>query len=449
MSAEHHAQRSNHRAEPVVVAPRANRRRLVSRVLLLTLGMTASIVGVVPAMSARARAATVTLDAFPVAGTCWYTDTWQAPRSGGRVHEGVDIGAAQGVPVIAALSGTITKVYVDQPNWKGGNALRLTAADGTYLFYGHLQSVADGIAAGAAVSAGQTIGFVGHTGNAQVDHLHFEVHPGGGAAVNPYPIVRAMTGCGHTGTPQTPTTQGPPTTSSTPSPTAALLRRNLGVAPPGTPGCATQYNIVAGDYWFLLTARFGVSAQALTAANGATLQTVIHPGDLLCVPSSSWVAPATTAPSGQPATTNPTSSGDGTASCSSRYEVQAGDYWFLLTSRFGVTSRALTAANGATLQTVIYPGQRLCIPSPTWVPPAAPTPAPTTTGQPPATTAPVVRPSPVPLNKCRDFYTVDAGDYWVMIAAWFQMRSATLAAANGMLITDTIVPGQILCVPYV
>ena len=76
-----------------------------------------------------------------------------------------------------------------------GNALWLTLPDGTYYFYAHLSSFADGIGVGTKVTAGTVIGYVGKTGNASVPHLHFEVHPNGGAAVNPYPIVKAVSGC--------------------------------------------------------------------------------------------------------------------------------------------------------------------------------------------------------------------------------------------------------------
>ena len=95
----------------------------------------------------------------------------------------------------AVTSGTVTKVYVDAPGSLSGNGLRIARGDGTYFFYAHLSAFAAGIAAGTAVSAGQLIGYVGHTGNAGTPHLHLEVHPGGGAAINPYPIIRAFGAC--------------------------------------------------------------------------------------------------------------------------------------------------------------------------------------------------------------------------------------------------------------
>ncbi|MET0910146.1 MAG: M23 family metallopeptidase [Ilumatobacteraceae bacterium] len=135
------------------------------------------------------------LAAAPVAPKCWYYDSWQAPRVGGRFHEGVDIGAALGQPVYAVATGTITGQYLDQPGLRAGNALRLRQADKTYFFYAHMQGFADGITVGTSVQAGDVIGYIGQTGNALSPHLHFEIHPNGGAAVNPFPSVQAINIC--------------------------------------------------------------------------------------------------------------------------------------------------------------------------------------------------------------------------------------------------------------
>ncbi|NDI01735.1 MAG: hypothetical protein EBY57_08070 [Actinobacteria bacterium] len=139
--------------------------------------------------------ANISLAAFPVQGMCGYSDTWHAPRSGGRLHLGVDIIAPEGKLLYAVADGTITKIYTDRPGSLAGNGLRLTMDDGTYFFYAHLLSFADGIEVGTKVVAGQVIGKNGNTGNSGTPHLHFEIHPDGGAAINPYPIVKAIDGC--------------------------------------------------------------------------------------------------------------------------------------------------------------------------------------------------------------------------------------------------------------
>jgi peptidoglycan hydrolase-like protein with peptidoglycan-binding domain len=157
---------------------------------------TAQSLGLTPAAAQAAPPARqVDLEAFPVQGQCHYSDTWHAPRGGGRLHEGTDIIAAEGRYIYAVTSGTITSVIHDRPGSRAGNALRLTTSDGTYFFYAHLQSFADGIENGVPVKAGQILGYNGSTGNAGIPHLHFEIHPGGGAAVNPYPALRAVNGC--------------------------------------------------------------------------------------------------------------------------------------------------------------------------------------------------------------------------------------------------------------
>lgn len=135
------------------------------------------------------------IEVFPMQGPCFFIDTWGAARSGGRRHEGVDIIGASGLNIYAVVSGTITRVYNDRPGTLTGNGLRLTAPNGDYYFYAHLSGFAEGIAVGTEVEAGQVIGFNGSTGNSSTPHLHFEVHPGGGAAINPYPIVKALDGC--------------------------------------------------------------------------------------------------------------------------------------------------------------------------------------------------------------------------------------------------------------
>jgi murein DD-endopeptidase MepM/ murein hydrolase activator NlpD len=137
----------------------------------------------------------VTIAVFPVQPACYFIDTWQESRGATRLHEGVDIIANRGTPLLAVNDGVITRTYDAATSALSGNGLRLTAADGTYFFYAHLDSIAPGIVAGTAVKAGQVIGFVGSTGNTNTNHLHFEVHPKGGAPVNPFPIVKAVDAC--------------------------------------------------------------------------------------------------------------------------------------------------------------------------------------------------------------------------------------------------------------
>ncbi len=77
-------------------------------------------------------------------------------------------------------AGTITKVYDVTSSPRTGNGLILTKDDKTYFVYGHMSALAPEITVGAKVTAGQLVGYVGHTGNTTVSHLHLEIHPGGG-----------------------------------------------------------------------------------------------------------------------------------------------------------------------------------------------------------------------------------------------------------------------------
>ena len=93
--------------------------------------------------------------------------------------------AAGGTPLVAVEAGSATF----KTNRLGGNAVWITGNSGTKYYYAHL-SAWEG--SSRTVSRGEVIGYAGATGNTSVDHLHFEVHPNGGRAVNPYPYVRAV-----------------------------------------------------------------------------------------------------------------------------------------------------------------------------------------------------------------------------------------------------------------
>jgi len=131
---------------------------------------------------------------FPVAGENHFTDTYDAPRGGGRLHEATDIMADKMTPVVAAADGTV--------RWMSSTccALELLHDDGYQSWYIHLNNdtpgtddgqgwgYAPGIAPGVHVNAGQLIGWVGDSGNAEstAPHLHFQLHYPDGTRFNPY-----------------------------------------------------------------------------------------------------------------------------------------------------------------------------------------------------------------------------------------------------------------------
>ena len=122
----------------------------------------------------------------PVTGNVRFTDDWHAPRAGGLLHEGNDIFAPRGMWNVAGVDG---RTRFSQ-GARQGNGLWLTGRDGTQYFYAHFDSY---WGEPRDVVAGELIGFTGNTGDAQstATHTHFEIHPNGGPAVNPYPTLVA------------------------------------------------------------------------------------------------------------------------------------------------------------------------------------------------------------------------------------------------------------------
>ena len=164
----------------------------------------------------------------------------------------------------------------------------------------------------------------------------------------------------------------------------------------GAPDGDGGYVVEPGDFLFGIAHQQGVALGDLLAANGLTLTSVIHPGQRLAIP-----APAASS-----------SPGSGT------YTVRSGDSLFGIARRLGISTRALLAANGLTLTSVIHPGQRLAIP------------APAASSSPGSGT-----------------YTVRSGDSLFGIARRLGISPRSLLAANGLTLTSVIHPGQRLAIP--
>lgn len=136
---------------------------------------------------------------IPVAGVRadQLIDTFSAARGEGRVHDAIDIMAPKGTPVLAAAAGKILKLFQSQA---GGTTIYQLSSDQKFIYYyAHLDRYADGLSEGRLVTQGETIAYVGDTGNAGAGnyHLHFSIaittdpkHWSEGVNINPYPLLR-------------------------------------------------------------------------------------------------------------------------------------------------------------------------------------------------------------------------------------------------------------------
>lgn len=120
------------------------------------------------------------------AGKFDFSNSFGTPREGHRSHQGNDIFAKRGTPVLAPMGGTLRRA----DGARAGLAWYIDGDDGVTYYGAHLGAISAGA---GRVEQGQALGVVGNTGNASStpSHLHFEIHPGGGAAIDPYGYLRA------------------------------------------------------------------------------------------------------------------------------------------------------------------------------------------------------------------------------------------------------------------
>lgn len=126
---------------------------------------------------------------IPVAGILkrQISSSWGAPRGGGRAHQGVDIFARRGTPVLSAAEGIVLRVGTNE---LGGNVINVLGPGRQVHYYAHLDSYGV-FKPGDVVLPGDTLGYVGNTGNARdtPPHLHYGIYDSERGAVNPWPIL--------------------------------------------------------------------------------------------------------------------------------------------------------------------------------------------------------------------------------------------------------------------
>ena len=167
---------------------------VANKKLLVRLGLRARLTAAAaaPVTPKIAPGASPYLLVFPVAGANSYTDDFGDARHQGR-HEGTDVMADRGTPLLAVADARVIRLSRTESGL-GGISLWLERADGTQYYYAHMTTITDGLAEGSKVAVGQLVGTVGNTGDARygAPHLHFEIHPGGDSATNPYPHLVAV-----------------------------------------------------------------------------------------------------------------------------------------------------------------------------------------------------------------------------------------------------------------
>lgn len=132
------------------------------------------------------------LKAFPVVGDYSYSDDFGDARHQGS-HEGNDIIGKMGMQLVACVDGTISRLTRSETGL-GGIWIWIVDGAGNEYYYAHMESISPELKAGSRVTAGQTVGTMGMTGDARgtIPHVHFEIRPNGGGSINPYSDLRAV-----------------------------------------------------------------------------------------------------------------------------------------------------------------------------------------------------------------------------------------------------------------
>jgi murein DD-endopeptidase MepM/ murein hydrolase activator NlpD len=171
----------------------------VIRIALFALGVLVAGAASMPVLRPAAERAlfmyTLASDPVPAhlpspvaaAGRRRLADSWGAPRSGGRRHQGIDIFAPKGTPVVSTTRGVVTRVG---SNGLGGHVVGVLGPGLEWHYYAHLDRFGV-FREGDIVQPGDVLGYVGNTGNARgtPPHLHYGIYRDG--AKNPYPRLTA------------------------------------------------------------------------------------------------------------------------------------------------------------------------------------------------------------------------------------------------------------------
>jgi cell wall-associated NlpC family hydrolase len=187
---------------------------------------------------------------------------------------------------------------------------------------------------------------------------------------------------------------------------------------PAAPAAPGVYVVKDGDFLMGIARKLGTSLPELLAANGMTVESVVHPGDQLVVPATA------TTPGGPVAAATPP------PATAAPYTVKAGDSLFGISRKLGAPLADLLAANALTVASVLQPGDNLVVPA---------------SATKPVATANATNPGAAPAAAVT--YTVKSGDYLFGIAHTYNIKLGTLLQLNGLTVESALHPGATLVLP--
>lgn len=186
------------------------------------------------------QALIVGMGQFPIAGQASWTDDWleYRPTPSPHNHEGIDLVAAMGTPIRSPIAGTLAYNDTD-PDGYGMTAI-VTGPDKTYYLLAHMSATVKTLSTGSAVTQGEVVGFIGASGDATGPHLHFEIHPKGGAGIDGKPMLDGYVAAAIKAAPALIASIKDSSTTTTTTTIASTTPAPVKVAQPVTKGALSQ-----------------------------------------------------------------------------------------------------------------------------------------------------------------------------------------------------------------
>lgn len=201
-----------------------------------------------------------------------------------------------------------------------------------------------------------------------------------------------------------------------------------------------NYTVVAGDGWTTIAKKLRIYTRELLSLNNATLQTVLVPGKVLCLPLSPLVTTPTTTAAATPSTAATATTVAARTCTGATYKVVANDGWYAIADKLDVTVLSLFHADNASTATKLFPGMVLCVTG-------GATTTTTTTSSTVAVAPPIPTAAPGSIACTGATYTVVRNDGWRRIASKLGVGLIDLLTANQATVATELHPSDVLCVP--